>query len=84
MESRRGNNLAPYLVYKSYEILQAMGRDKIYSVTEYFNTSAIKYKRKLKIKRLELILFIRLFKKYHWSIKLKSYKEMKKDNSSEG
>jgi hypothetical protein len=84
IESQRGNNLAPYLVYKSYEILQTMGRDKICSVTEYFNTSAIKYKQKLKIKRLELVLFIRLFKKFHWSVKLKSYKEMKKYSTSKG
>jgi hypothetical protein len=73
MESFRGINLAPYLRYKSYELLKGMGRDKLYSISEYFNTPAIKFKLKLNAKRLRLGLYIKLFKKYHWDITLRSY-----------
>ena len=50
MESFRGMNIAPYLRYKSYEVLKGMGRDKLYSISEYFNTPAIKFKLKLNAK----------------------------------
>jgi hypothetical protein len=73
MESYRGRNLAAYLRYRSYEILKRLGRDKIYSVGEYFNTSAMKYKSKLNVKKLKLVLFLRLFYKFKWSFTIKSY-----------
>ena len=73
IESFRGNNLAPYLRYKSYEILKKMGHDKIYSVSEYFNSSAIKYKKKLDAKNLKLVLYIQLFKRLEWSFTLREY-----------
>lgn len=38
MKAFRGKNLAPYLRYRSYEILKKMGRDKIYSVSMFFNS----------------------------------------------
>jgi hypothetical protein len=73
MESYRGKNLAPYLRYKSYEFLKKMGRDKIYSVTEYFNPSANRYKEKLNAKNIKLVLYINLFKKLKWNIILRTY-----------
>jgi len=73
MDAFRGKNLAPYLRYKSYEILKEMGRDKIYSVSVLFNSSAIRYKEKLNAKNLKLILYLELFKKIKWSITLKNY-----------
>jgi hypothetical protein len=73
MESYRGNNLAPYLRYKSYEILKGMGRDKYYSISDYFNSPAVKFKKKLNTKKLKLILFIQLLNKLHWTFTLKSY-----------
>jgi Acetyltransferase (GNAT) family. len=72
MESYRGNNLAPYLRYKSYEMLKEMGRDKLYSISDYFNSPAVTFKKKLNAKKLELILFIQLFNKLHRSFTLKS------------
>ncbi|MET7030288.1 hypothetical protein [Sediminicola luteus] len=59
--SFRGRNLAPYLRYKSYELLNEMGRDTKYSITEYFNKSSIKFKNKLNSKHLQLYLYIELF-----------------------
>ena len=73
MESFRGRNLAAYLRYQSYGILHNMGRNKIYSVSEFFNKTAIKYKQKLNARNLKLILFIRLFNKCKWKFLLKSY-----------
>jgi hypothetical protein len=72
IDSFRGRNLAPFLRYKSYELLNEMGRDVFYSVSEYFNTPAIKFKEKLNAKKLKLILFIRLFKKIRISFTLMS------------
>ncbi len=73
MESYRGKNLAPYLRYKSYEILKDMGRDILYSFSDYFNSPAVKFKNKLNAKKLKLMLFIKLFNKYHWDILLRSH-----------
>jgi len=73
MESHRGKNLAPFLRNKSYEILKDMGRDKLYSISNYFNSPAVKFKKKLNAKELKLILSIQLFKKIHWNFTLKSY-----------
>jgi hypothetical protein len=58
MEPYRDKNLAPYLRYQSYGILNKTGRSKLYSVSEYFNSSSIKYKQKLNAKNLKLVLFI--------------------------
>lgn len=73
MEPFRGMNLAPYLRYESYEVLQDMGRYKLYSISEYFNTPAINFKKKLNARILKLELYINLFKKRHWNITLKKY-----------
>jgi hypothetical protein len=69
----RGHNIAPYLRYKSYEKLRELGKDTLYSISEYFNYSTIKFKNKLKAKHLKLILYIELFKKIRWSITLRKY-----------
>lgn len=70
----RGKNLAPYLRYKSYQLLKEHGRDIKYSITNYFNKSSIKFKSKLNSKHLIFYLSIVLFKKVHWNFKLKDYK----------
>lgn len=72
-ERYRGNNIAPYLRYKSYEMLKDMGRNVLYSMSICFNAPAVKFKEKLDAKKVKLILVIQLFSKYHWSFKLKSY-----------
>ena len=73
LESYRGQNLAPFLRYKSYEILTEMGLDKLYSISDYFNSPAVKFKKKLNAKRLKLILFVQLFNKVSRSYTLKSH-----------
>jgi len=73
MDDFRGKNLAPYLRYRSYEILKGLGREKIYSVSVLFNSSAIRYKEKLNAKNLKLVLYLEFFKAVKWSITLKTY-----------
>ncbi|MGX1929975.1 GNAT family N-acetyltransferase [Flagellimonas sp. 2504JD4-2] len=69
----RGLNLAPYLRYKSYELLHEEGVNKIYSVTDYFNKSSAKFKRKLNAKPLTLYFAVVLFKRFHRTFKIKDY-----------
>ncbi|WP_337300157.1 hypothetical protein [Sediminicola sp. 1XM1-17] len=57
----RGRNLAPFLRYKSYEMLNGMGRDTKYSITEYFNKSSIKFKKKLNSEHQRLYIYFELF-----------------------
>jgi hypothetical protein len=73
VKSYRGKNLAPYLRYKSYEILKEMDRDVLYSVSNYFNSPAIKFKQKLNAKKLKIILFIKLFNIFSCRFTVRSY-----------
>ncbi len=73
MEEYIGKNLAPYLRYKSYELLDKIGRSLKYSVTDYFNKSSLKFKKKLNSKHLKLYLHLKLFQKYNKHILLKRY-----------
>lgn len=71
--SYRGNNLAPCLRYQSYKMLKEIGRDKLYSISDSFNSPAVTFKKKLNAKKLKLILFVEFFKKFQQSYTLKSY-----------
>lgn len=74
IHSYRGRNLAPYLRYKTYQLLREQGRTSKFSITEYFNKSSIKFKKKLNSKNLKLIMSIVLFKRYYWNFLIKTYK----------
>ena len=69
----RGKNLAPYLRYKSYELLKKEGIQRIYSITDYFNKSSQKFKRKLNAKNQSLYFDMILFKKFHKNFTIKKY-----------
>jgi hypothetical protein len=71
--SYRGRNLAPLLRYEVYRYLNGNGRTKFYSITEFFNHSALKFKEKLGSKPLRLNIYIGLFKRYRWNITLKRF-----------
>jgi len=73
VDAYRGKNLAPYLRYRSYEMLKEMGRNVLYSISIYFNSPAVKFKEKLNARKLKLILLIRLFNRLQWSFTIKSY-----------
>jgi len=68
----RGKNLAPYLRYQTYRLLQEKGLSTKYSITNYLNKSSIKFKNKLNSKHLFLYLSIVLFKRYKWNFKLRN------------
>lgn len=71
MDSYRGKNLAPFLRYAFYEHLNRIGRTKLYSITEYFNTPAVKFKEKLGARQLKLGLCIRFLNRWRWDITLR-------------
>jgi len=72
-EKFRGKNLAPYLRYKSYELLHKEGKDRLYSITTSLNKSSLKFKKKLGVRHLALRMHIGLFKTFHWNFLLKKY-----------
>lgn len=74
-EDFRGMNLAPYLRYKSYKLLKDEGRDRLYSITAYFNKSSLKFKRKLGARHLSLHLYIGLFNRLERNFVIKRYRE---------
>jgi len=51
-----------------------MGKDTCYSITEYFNTSSLKFKNKLNVKPVKLCLYINLFSKFRRNWTFKKYK----------
>jgi len=69
----RGRNLAPYLRYRTYKLLSEKGIEVKYSISDYFNKSSIKFKKKLNAKQLYLYLAIVLFNKYKWNFTLRKY-----------
>lgn len=73
LEHFRGRRIAPYMRYQCYKALNQLGRNKYYSITEYFNTPAAKFKKRLGAKNIKLGLVIKLFGKYHWVWELKRY-----------
>lgn len=73
IRSYRGMNLAAYLRYRIYGELKENGMDTIYSISDYFNRPAVKFKQKLNSKHVKLYLYINLFEKYKKLIVLKKY-----------
>jgi hypothetical protein len=71
----RGKGLAPYIRYHSYKVLERMGYSRIYSVSDYFNTPSLRFKKKLKAKLIELRLVITFFKRWPCQYLLKTYPE---------
>lgn len=72
-EAYRGKNIAPYLRYHSYNYLKKEGVDTYLSVSEYFNKSTIKFKKKLNSKPVKLYLSLVLFKSWSMNFTVKSY-----------
>jgi GNAT superfamily N-acetyltransferase len=72
LESYRGKGIAPFMRYRSYQELAKMGRRRLLSFCDYFNTAAIRFKEKLKAKPLEFRL-ASSFKGIHLDLRLKRY-----------
>ncbi len=72
--SFRGKGIAPYIRYQLYKELKELGRKRLYSISEYFNTPSLKVNIKLNAKCFKLCLFIQVFKKWRYTMSLKEYK----------
>lgn len=73
--THRGKGVAPFLRYHLYKELEKIGRTKLYSYSDYFNTPAVKFKLKLRAKKEKFILFIVLFNKWSFHYLLKEYQK---------
>ena len=59
----RGRGLAPLMRVRSYEALRALGRNTFLSISDYFNTPALKFKRKLGARVVRVCIGLRLGRK---------------------
>jgi GNAT superfamily N-acetyltransferase len=73
LQEFRGNNLAPILRYKNYEVLRDMGRDTFYSITECYNKPSRRFKEKLGAEFVFFGVYVRLFRKRVFRRVLKRY-----------
>jgi GNAT superfamily N-acetyltransferase len=73
MREFRGRGVAPYLRYQSYKVLKEMDKTSFYSVTDFFNKSAIHFKQKLNAKYLSLNFCCEFFRKFHWQFTIRKY-----------
>lgn len=67
----RGKNIAPFLRRELYKYLQTLGRNKFYSITEYLNKPAVRFKKKLNARLLKLYLYICLMNNITFRLVLK-------------
>lgn len=74
-EAHRGRALAPYLRYCCYRYLMGQGRERFYSVSDYFNTPAIRFKLKLGAEVARIGLQIEPFGRGPWHWVLRRYPE---------
>jgi hypothetical protein len=72
-DAYKGKNLAAYLKYHCFDLLEKYDISKIYSINSYFNTSSLKVKKKMGARKLKLYLYIGLFKKRYWNFLLREY-----------
>jgi hypothetical protein len=72
-EEYRGQNLAPILRYKNYQILNSLGRVTYYSITERANRASLRFKQKLGAQKLFLAAYCELFSRYKKTFILHRY-----------
>lgn len=66
-DSFRGRGLAPYLRYQLYKELAKLGRHRLYSISERFNASSLKFKKKLNAEVIGSGLYIDILRKWRFS-----------------
>jgi GNAT superfamily N-acetyltransferase len=77
LEPYRGKGIAPYLRDQIYRELDLLGKKRLYSVSDCFNTPAVKFKMKLNARIIELGLFVELFGKWRFGRIIKKYEAAK-------
>lgn len=73
LPEHRGKGLAPVVRYYAYERLEAMGKKRLYSITDFFNVPSIRFKKKLGAKIVELRLLFLVFNRKLFDIRLRKY-----------
>lgn len=66
-DSFRGRGIAPYLRYQLYKELGKLGRHRLYSITETFNASSLKFKRKLNARVIGSGLYVDILNRWRFS-----------------
>ena len=65
-EAHRGRGLAPYLRIRCYQVLAGLGRTRLYSVSDRFNTPALRFKQKLGAEIAGAGLHVELFGRWRF------------------
>jgi len=73
LKEYRGKKIASFMRYQCYRALNQMGKDSFFSISEFFNPPAQKFKERLGAKNMKLGIFFELFQKYRWTWNLKAY-----------
>lgn len=73
LRAYRGLNIAPLLRYSCYQELAKIGRTVLYSVSDFSNKPALRFKKKLDARIISLKLYLRIGKNLRWNVKLKTY-----------
>jgi hypothetical protein len=73
MEPFRGRDLAPFVRYSCYRELARIGRTRCFSVTVLFNVPAMRFKKKLNAKVIELWVLVELFRRWRFHRRLTRY-----------
>ena len=72
-EKYRGKNIASYLRHQGFKLLEQENITNFYSISEYFNKSAIKYQKKLNSQPEKLYLSLTLFNQKNMNFTLKNF-----------
>jgi GNAT superfamily N-acetyltransferase len=73
MKPFRGRGLAPFLRYQSYRLLKELGRDTLYSYSDYFNKPSIAFKKKLHAVNVRLSMYLEFRNDWRRNILLRTY-----------
>ena len=79
LASHRGRGIGPYLRYQIYRELDVLGKKNLYSISDCFNTPALKFKMKLDARIIELGLLVELFGKWRFARTLRKYEPRTED-----
>jgi hypothetical protein len=67
----RGKGIAPFIRYQLYKEADKLGKKKLFSVSNAFNTPSIKFKKKLNAVLLEKHISITIFNRWKYSFLIK-------------
>lgn len=69
----RGRDVAPFMRRSAYDLLRSRGFNRFYSITDYFNASAARFKQKLGARPICLYLYLKLGARWSGNWKIHTY-----------